>query len=88
VYLRFFYVVFILVSGVALLGSIINFAMGLLADDGVSSALLLFLRYLLAAFVGGLAGGWIFAGLVGGGWLVNDYIHRNLKKKVSALSIY
>ena len=78
--------VFVLAGGVALLGSIVNIVMGLVAGDSISIALLLFLHHLLFSVGAGLAGGWVMAGILGGGWLILEYFHQK-KKKVNALTL-
>ena len=71
---------FALVGGLALLGSVVNIVMGLVAGDSISIALLLFLRHLLFSIGAGLAGGWVMAGILGGGLLILEHFHQKKKK--------
>ncbi|MCL2698872.1 MAG: hypothetical protein FWE68_01015 [Defluviitaleaceae bacterium] len=71
--------------GVALLGSILNIVGVLLDGESFASALLLLLRQLFLSFGVGLAGGWIFAAIIGGWWLVAAYFERK-KIKFNALT--
>jgi hypothetical protein len=82
VFLRFGTIAF----GVTLLASILNIVGVLLDGENFASALLLLLQQIFLSFGAGLAGGWIFASICGGFWLIPLYFERR-KIKLNALTV-